>query len=387
MRVIINGIPLLGPRSGVGNYVFQNFRAMLRKPGNWDCTFFYGLEWSSRLKDQPVEPYLSARRMVRRLGKAYPVYRSTLDMLFSIGRRFRKFDLYHETNYVPMPFDGPSIVTVYDLSFIRFPETHPPERVRYLERYFISRLPQVTHIITISEAMKTEISKMLSVPLERISVTPLAVNDSFTRTVPEVVEPLLRRYGLKSGGYILSVGTLEPRKNLPTLLQAYSTLSVGIRAKYPLLLVGATGWLMEKLDDQIGRLGIRENVIKAGYVPEKELPALYSGALMFVYPSLYEGFGLPPLEAMASGAPVIASDVSSIPEVVGDASIRIDPQDPDSLASAMTRLIEEPDLRRQLRNRGFERAALFSWPRCAEMTLEIYDRVARRDVESAPNRR
>jgi len=375
MRVIINGIPLLTPRSGVGNYVYQNMKALLAMQNEWDFHFYYGIQCSSRLKERPVQPYARAREFIRHNRNAYPAYRWTVDLLFRFVQSWRKFDLYHETNFIPMKFNGSTVLTIFDLSFYLFPETHTPERIRYMERYFYSRLTWVSHFITISDAIKQEMIKYLSLPEDKITVTPLGVDEHFKPFLPDQIYPIVKKYGLRPDSYILYVGTLEPRKNILNLLKAYSRLPLSLREAYPLVLAGGTGWLMEKLDQEIHQLNIRRTVIKTGYVPKEDLPYLYSGATVFVYPSLYEGFGLPPLEAMACGTPVITSSVSSLPEVVGNAGVLVHPEDFEKLAEEMEDLVTNPARRQLLSAMGLERSKHFTWEKCAAKTLEVYDRV------------
>jgi len=375
MRLIINGIPLLSPRSGVGNYVYQNFKAMLRMPSQWQLNFYYGLIWTSHLKDQIVEPYVSARRIVKRLGNAYPAYRWSLDRLFKLGQRFRKYDLYHETNYIPMPFDGPTLVTVFDLSFHLYRETHPLDRIHHLEKYFYPRLSLANHFITISESSRQEMVKHLGLPLDKITVTHLGLDDYFKPVTGDLLKSGLSQYGLQAGLYILCVGTLEPRKNITAVLQAYALLPKRVQSIYPLVLAGGKGWLMDNLEDEIRQLDIASTTILTGYVPTQHLPALYSGGAVFVYPSLYEGFGLPPLEAMACGTPVITSNVSSLPEVVGDSGIMVDPFDVKRLRDEIERVLEDHSLRASLVNLGIARAKRFTWENCARQTMDVYNRV------------
>jgi alpha-1,3-rhamnosyl/mannosyltransferase len=377
MRAIINGIPLLSPRSGVGNYIYQNFKTLLSLTHQWDFFFHYGIQCNPHLRDRPIESYASAKSLIRRLGRAYPAYRTSLDLLFAFGQWRRKFDLYHETNYIPMRFNGPTVLTVFDLSFYLFPETHPSERIRYMDRYFYSRLHRASHYITISEAIKQEMVKYLSLSPEKITVTPLGVDNHFKPIVSHLLNETLSRYGLKPGSYVLYLGTLEPRKNITTLLRAYAALSSRLRERYPLVLAGGVGWLMEGLDVEIEKLGIRSTTIKIGYVPREDLPSLYSGAVVFVYPSLYEGFGLPPLEAMASGTPVITSNVSSLPEVVGDAGVQLHPGDVNRLSEEIESFLDDDQRRSFFRQKGLERAKQFTWEKCAAMTLDVYDRIIR----------
>ncbi|MFY9270941.1 MAG: glycosyltransferase family 1 protein [Candidatus Manganitrophaceae bacterium] len=378
MRVIINGIPLLSPRSGIGNYVYQTFNAMATLTREWEATFFYGLAWSTRLKGQPIESYVRTQRFNRYLRKGYPLYRNALAFLFTSGQWGRKFDLYHETNCIPMHFHGPTVLTVFDLSFHYFPETHPIERIRYMNRNFYSKLDRISHFITISEVIKREMITVLSIPQEKITVTPLGVEACFRPVPIDRLDPVMNKYRLKPGSYILYVGTLEPRKNIGNLLKAYSLLPLSVREAYPLVLAGQAGWLMEKLDQEVDRLNIQKMIIKTGYVPKEDLPDLYSGATLFVYPSLYEGFGLPPLEAMACGVPVMTSNVSSLPEVVGDAGIQVHPEDVEKMALEMQDLLTNAPRRRLLSTMGLGRSKHFTWEKCAAKTLEVYDRVVQK---------
>ncbi len=246
-----------------------------------------------------------------------------------------------------------------------------------MDRYFYSRLDRATHYIAISEASKQEMVKQLNLSPEKISVIPHGVDDHFAPVSTPLLIDTLSKYGLRPGFYILYVGTLEPRKNITNLLRAYATLSGRLREQYPLVLAGGMGWLMEGLDVEIAKLGIQSTTLKTGYIPKEDLPSLYSGATLFVYPSLYEGFGLPPLEAMASGTPVITSNVSSLPEVVGEAGIQVPPEDVKRLGEEMESLLTDDQRRGFLIQKGLERAKQFTWEKCAAMTLEVYDRAIR----------
>ena len=375
MRIIVNGIPLLTPKSGVGNYIYQNFKAMSKIATEVECSFYYGVEWSSKIRDRPVEPYISGRKVIKNFRSAYPAYRATLDMLFGIGQWWRKYDLYHETNYIPMQFNGPIVVTVFDLSFLLFPETHPKERVQYMERYFYSRLNRISHFITISETIKREMIEYLGIHKDKITITPLGVDNEFKPLLSEPLDPVVKKYGLKAGSYILNVGTLEPRKNVLNLLRAYARLPLFLRETYPLVLSGGAGWLMEKLDKEIQQLNIQKTVMKTGYVPNHDLPHLYSGATIFIYPSMYEGFGLPPLEAMACGTPVIASNISALVEVIGTAGVLVSPDDYEALAEKMQELLMNPARRQTLSAMGLQQSKHFTWEKCAAKTLEVYNHV------------
>jgi alpha-1,3-rhamnosyl/mannosyltransferase len=274
-----------------------------------------------------------------------------------------------------MYFNGPAVLTIFDLSFHYFPETHPVERIRYINRHFYPKLDRISHFITLSETVKREMMEQLSLSEDKITVTPLGVERYFSPVPVDQLHPVTNKYGLKPSSYILYVGTLEPRKNIGNLLKAYALLSPSLREAFPLVLAGEVGWLMEKLNLEIERLNLQKTVIKTGYLPKEDLPALYSGATVFVYPSLYEGFGLPPLEAMACGAPVITSSVSSLPEVVGEAGVQVHPEETEKMAKEMQDLLTNSRRREVLSAMGLARSKHFTWEKCAAKTLEVYDRV------------
>jgi glycosyltransferase involved in cell wall biosynthesis len=226
-----------------------------------------------------------------------------------------------------------------------------------------------------SDHTRRDIIETYKIEPERVSVTPLAASRHFAPADERDVRRVRERYKI-NGDYILAVGSIQPRKNLSRLIHAYSLLRQRrARAKLPqLVLVGKLAWLYGETLRAIREQGIEALTILTGYVPEADLPALYTGALSFVYPSYFEGFGLPPLEAMQCGAPVIAGNRTSLPEVVGDAGLLIDPFDVEALAQAIARVIDDSDLRERLRARGLERASHFSWRTTARLTLEAYKR-------------
>ena len=228
-------------------------------------------------------------------------------------------------------------------------------------------------LITDSRRSREDIMTYLPVSPERVVVVPLAAGRRFRPMETAEVEPVLRGYGVERP-YILHVGSLESRKNLPRLLEAYGQLREW-SAQWRLVIVGARRWKSSPIFDTVQQLGLEPYVQFTGYVADEHLPGLYAGADLFVFPSLYEGFGLPVLEAMACGTPVVCSNAASLPEVVGDAAITVDPHDVEALAGAMQRVLADADLQQDLRRRGLQRAAGFSWERTARETVAVYERV------------
>jgi alpha-1,3-rhamnosyl/mannosyltransferase len=281
--------------------------------------------------------------------------------------------IFHCSDQFQYAPPGAAVVqTVHDLTTRRFPEWHTAEnRAMHAakERFLTERAHR---IIAVSEATRRDLIELLGIPAERISVVYEASDERFRPLPPAVVQPILADYGLTYGNYLLSLGTLEPRKNYVRLIEAYALLNAARNDLLPLVIAGARGWHDSDILAAPGRYGMEGRIRFLGAVSDADLPALIAGARIFVYPSLYEGFGLPALEALACGVPVIVSNSSSLPEVVGDAGLLCDPYDPESIAAQIRRLLEDEQLAEQLRQAGPRRAAAFSWQRAARETLEVY---------------
>ncbi|MCX8050078.1 MAG: glycosyltransferase family 4 protein [Methylohalobius sp.] len=284
--------------------------------------------------------------------------------------------VYHEPNYIPPSLDCPLVITVHDLSHLVFPQYHPKERVRWLERQLPKALEQAAKVITVSEFSRREILNRLGLAAHKVVTIPLGLEASFRLLPPEVLTSVLARHSLAQQGYVLAVGTLEPRKNLARLLEAYALLPKAVRRRVPLVLVGAKGWHTTPLWSKLDPLARRSELRWLGYVHDAELPALYAGAAVFAYVSLYEGFGLPVLEAMGCGAPVVTSQGSAMASWAGEAAVLADPEDALSIREALLCLLEDVELAQRLRARGQALARRFSWPSCAEATLAVYTEVA-----------
>jgi len=282
--------------------------------------------------------------------------------------------LFVPAHVLPLVHPRRSVVTVHDLGYRHEPQAHRPLDRLYLDISTRYNARAASHVIADSAATKRDLAQLYGTDPQRIAVVPLGVDELFQPvTDPARLAAVCAKYGLP-GDYLLYVGTLQPRKNLVRLVEAWAqicNLQSAICNK--LVLAGKRGWLYEEIFATVRKLGLEGRVLFPGYVPEEDLPALLSGATAFVLPSLYEGFGLPVLEAMACGTPVIAANVSSLPEVVGDAGLLVDPLDSDALAATMQRLVQDAALGEDLRQRGLARARLFSWPRSAQETLAVLE--------------
>lgn len=290
--------------------------------------------------------------------------------------RRAKAHLAHAQHIVPPLAPCPTIVTIHDVSFLRYPEWFPARSVRIMRRLIPFSARRATHIITGSQHAAQEIAALCHVPQHKISVIYYGVGAQFSpQNRAEAREKMAVRYGLRQP-FLLAVGLIQPRKNLSRLLQAFAL----IKDKYPelcLAIVGRAAWGWEELQKQLASLGLAQRIVLLGAVPDADLPDVYRAAEMLVYPSLYEGFGLPPLEAMACGTPVVASNTTSLPEVVGEAGVLVDPYEPEAIAEGIIKLLEDRSLATQLAQKGLARAQQFSWRRCAQQHLEIYQRLAK----------
>jgi glycosyltransferase involved in cell wall biosynthesis len=373
VRIAYDGVPLIGQRFGIGHYTDQLIRAVARADREARCVVVY--PWpvnpfrtlpSMSFADPNVEvpqPGFSAR-LQRRIREALGVG-ATLEAL--IG----PVDVFHGTNFLlAHPVErAKRVVSIHDLTVVLFPQWHPAKRLRAMHVGLRAAAEAADRIIAVSHSTKNDIVEHLGVDPDRVAIVPLAVDPSFRPLPRDDIDKALGPLGLVHGSYLLFLGTIEPRKNLGRLLDAVIAAGPDVG---PLVLAGAAGWGNEALRPRIAALVRQGRVLVLGYVPETLKARLLGGARALVYPSLYEGFGLPPLEAMACGTPVITSDVSSLPEVVGDAALRVNPLDVDNIASAIKNLWHDAALRSDLRARGLARAQTFTWEVTARLTLDVY---------------
>ena len=290
---------------------------------------------------------------------------------------FGKVNLYHalHISQVPRRTKIPVITTIYDLSFIYYPHHRSQRHAQLYNWQTDLAIKNSRHLITISESTKNDLVKFKGVPADKITVTYLGAEEYF-RPIKNhnLIKRTLAKYNIIKP-FVLTVGTLEPRKNLLRLLQSWQGLVPTMQQKYQLVLAGGRGWNDEELRLKIKNLKSSARVATAGYVDDRDLPYLYSAAELFIYPSLYEGFGLPVLEAMSCGCPVITSSTSSLPEVGGAAATYIDPLNTKDIGQTLARLLSNQKQRQQMAINGLKQAKKFSWNECAKKTISIYEQV------------
>lgn len=281
-------------------------------------------------------------------------------------------DILHCPDFIP-PLWGArrTVITVHDLNFLHYPEFLTSESRRYYNGQIARATRQADHIMAVSAATRDDLVNLLGVPAEKITVQVEGVEPTFQPLPEEVVAAGLESLGLPRE-YLLFVGTFEPRKNIPGLLQAYHHLQEKQPDAPPLVLAGRRGWLIDDLTAQVTKLGLDAHVIWCENPAQSLMPALFNGARLLAMPSFYEGFGLPALEAMACGTPTVVANRSALPEIVGEAGILVDPDDPVHIAEGLYRLLNDTDLRARLRTAGLARAEQFTWQRAAETILHVY---------------
>ena len=367
MRIGIDIQTVIARPTGVGRYVAGLVGALAGLSGEEEYRLFY-FDFTRRGRVPGIaDPRFDLRPIRLIPGRTYHALAENLGFP-DISRFAGRCDLYHFPNFIIPPCArGKAAVTVHDLSFARFPQYAEAGNLKRIEKRFTLSLERADAIIAVSEFSKRELVEICGVSPDRVTVTSHGVR----------IAPRLRPARPVPFPYFLFVGTIEPRKNLGTLLDAWRILKGrnGARWTHRLFVVGRHGWRCTPAKEQAREKGVDADVIVLDYVRDEDLPDLYGAAEALVYPSLYEGFGFPPLEAMACGTPVIASNAPAIPEVVGDAAVLCDPRDAEGFAEAMLRVRDDAALRTDLSARGLARAGRFTWERTARETLALYRRL------------
>lgn len=372
MRIGIDASSTIPPRTGVGNYTHHLLQALgkIDKENEYILYFNY-------FRPGKIVPNFEQPNFEKAINRIPSKVQRILHNNFKLPIELfvGKIDVFHNPNYFLPPTRGAKeVVTIHDLTFKRFPETQTGKDARYFNKWVPEALKMANEIITDSQNTKRDIIELLGVPENKINVVYGAVDQRFLPINNiQILQEVKIKYNLPEK-FLLYVGMLEPRKNIPSLLRAFAVLKKQ-HFYHKLVAVGGKGWLYDEIFEIASQLNLTEDVIFAGYVPDEDLPAFYNLADLFVFPSLYEGFGLPPLEAMACGTPVVCSNASSLPEVVGDAAIMVDPYDMEGLAEAMHKALADVTLQQKMRAKGLKRAKLFSWEEAAKKTLAVYRKV------------
>jgi glycosyltransferase involved in cell wall biosynthesis len=380
MLIGLDAIPLTEPRAGVGHSTLELARALARVSPADEFELIYP---SSFDVPEAVEGACESPsglpanlRVVRvEVGAAGRRWWSW-GLPRHLARARRRYDLFHGTNFeVPLWGGVPSVVTVHDLSALLHPSTHTARTTFRARRRLPLMVRRAAACVTPTESVRREVCERLRLEASKVFAVPEAARAVFRPASDEEVEGVRRASGL-AGEFLLAVGTIEPRKNLTTLLRAFESLArERPSSDLRLVVAGRRGWLDRAFLSEVERSTARGRVLLTGYVSDETLRALYTSCRAFVYPSVYEGFGLPPLEAMACGAAVVAGDIPAVAEVTGGAALLVPPRDADALARAIASLLDDPDARARLTKAGRARASEFTWERAARMTLEVYGRV------------
>ena len=365
MRIAIDARLVYYQRGGIGQYILHLIEELARLGLGED---YFVLR--SRKEPAPLAPGFQDMPLWT------PPHHRLEQVALPMELALLGIDLLHSPDFIP-PFRGHfrRLITVHDLTFLYYPQFLTDASRRYYNDQIARAVRVADHISADSTNTKADLVRLLNVPPEKISVVLLAHDPRYKPLDATACAPVLERHKLEPG-FILFTGTLEPRKNVKGLLTAYRAMrerpSFGLSEMPPLVLAGRRGWLYDEIFARIAALKLEGSVHFVENAPNEDLIALYNAAALFVLPSFYEGFGLPVLEAMACGTPVVCSERGSLPEVAGDAALFVNPDDLDGLASAMGRALEDQPLRAQMRSKGLAQAARFSWERTARETLGIY---------------
>lgn len=375
MRVGLDVTAAVSQGAGIGRYTRELLRALAAAESQPDYRLFF----ASRTRPHPLPPLGPNFRVTALpfhdiwLARLWHRARLPLPVELLTGR----LDLFHSPDFTlpPVRRGTPTLLTVHDLSFVRDPASAAPGLRAYLNAVVPRSVARATHLLADSQATRDDLGELYGVPAERVTVLYCGVASIFRPVSdPAALAAARARYGLGAAPFIFSVSTLQPRKNYVRLIQAFARLR---EPDLTLVIAGGKGWLYDAIFAEVERLGLRERVRFPGFVAEADLPALYSAARVLAYPSLYEGFGLPLLEAMACGTPVVTSTASCLPEVAGDAALLVDPTDVEALAQALGRAVADEALRADLIRKGAARAARFRWADAARQLLDLYGRLAR----------
>lgn len=388
MKVLINITSIKHPLTGIGYYTLHILKTLLDQKVDVIGLLsgsFLRVDQLNELIDSfnNKESVINKHNLISNVKKQAIEMIRTLPYMYYIKKHFiqscislqlnklaNEGYVYFEPNYIPFKFNGPILTTIHDLSFLTFPEFHPPQRVAHLKKNIVHSINRSSTVIVDTDFILNEMHQHFPISKGKTSTVHLAVSTDFRPLLQSECIVTLQKFNLSYQKYILSVATLEPRKNLKRLVMAYKLLPIEIRNEYPLVLVGNHGWKNSDLMKESSSLIENKQIIISGHVSDVDLKTLYAGANLFVYPSLYEGFGLPVLEAMASGIPVITSGNGATAEVSGNSAIHIDPYSEQDICNAIQMIISNERLRLDLIEKGFKRSRDFKWEYTTKKVLK-----------------
>ncbi len=376
MRVAIDYTPAVYQSAGIGRFVRSLVGALAEIDRDTEYLLVFATPPKGIHPDIPDAPNFSARR-IPVPDRALTMMWHRLSLPVPVDLLTGRIDLFHSPNFVLAPvWRAATVLTVHDLAFLLRPECADAKLRDYLEKTVPRSVARADFILADSLNTQDDLICLLGVRPSKVEVVPGGVEERFAPvTDPEALRSMRRRVS-RGDPFILSVGMIEPRKNLVRLIEAFEKLKARLGLPHKLVLAGKKGWLSEPIYRRAQESPIASEILFSGFVPDADLPALYSAADLFAFPSLYEGFGLPPLEAMACGTPVVVSDSSSLPEVVGDAALSVQADSTEELSQAMGLPFEDPDLRKRMISAGIRQAKKFSWRTSAEKMLAVYRRLA-----------
>ena len=378
MKVILCADSIKFPLTGIGRYTYE-LANQLHLQAHLDLILFVNGKVVDVLPEhekQHLTVNTSVMCSVRRhllksnvITRAYQMLSGSRSQLALMAYSEA---IFHGPGFYLPKFSGPSVATFHDLSIFTWAHCHPLERVRFMQRELKLTLQRASLLITDSEYTRQELSNYFAYPLDKIRTVSLACSTDFHPRDAIETKSILNKFGLVHGGYTIYAGTIEPRKNIESLLDAYAMLPDAIRVRWPLVLAGYHGWQSKLLHERIEAAESAGWARYLGYVANDDLPILFAGARLFVFPSHYEGFGLPVLEAMASGIPVVCSNSSSLPEVAGGAALMCEALDVDKLNQLIVKGLEDESWRVGAVKKGLIQSSKYSWERCAKETVAVY---------------
>ena len=376
-KILVDGMALLSPFTGVAKYTYKNaYRMQTRYSDGYEWFYDYGFHSKNLIQPNSTKQSENFLKKIKSFIISNPLLKSFIRDTLSVVSYVAspKYDLYWQPNFIPKKVKAKKIVTtVHDFSFHVQPEWHPKERLSYFKKHFWKNAAASDWIITVSNFTKQEIIRYMDYPEEKISVIYNAVDHNLYKVYDaHILQATKKKFDLEDH-FLLFVGSIEPRKNLLNLLKAYHLLSKDIKKNHPLVLVGFKGWENKEIMQEIEKE--KEHIRYLGYLSDMELAYVYNLATLFIYPSLYEGFGIPPLEAMACGTAVIASNTTSLPEACGNAAEYIVPLDSTDIAEKIRYILSDSSKRDILIEKGLEHVKLFTWDKAAKEHIQVFEQV------------